>query len=656
MCGICGFLCPPGHLAGEAMAELILAMADRLHHRGPDAGGSFVRPDLGVALGHRRLSILDLTPTGGQPMTSVCGRYVLVLNGEIYNFRELRAELEREEAVFRGSSDTEVVLAAFTRWGIEASIPRLEGMFAFAVLDLRDHLLVLARDRLGEKPLAYGRVGTSLAYASELVAMQVLPGWSGRLDRGALGLYCQYNYLPEPLAIYEGLHKLPAGTWLALPTDRPFPLPEPRAYWSAKDLAARASREPSATSAAEADERLLGLLRTAVRRQMISDVPLGAFLSSGIDSPLVVALMQEQSSRPVKTFTIGLDDPERNEAPRARRIAEHLRTEHHEEYLTADTLPAMLPELPGLFDEPFADPSQLPTLLVARFARRHVTVALSGDAGDELFGGYLHYQHILTRWATLRLVRNLPDLFRTPLLTLLSVAMLLERSVDLISGLPKLGSLSSLRRLGERGDNLRRLLLDPSLDCYYQRQLVHPGGSGLSAAPSSADPLFDAPSRWLPSGIDELLRLCHLDLLHYLPGDILTKVDRTAMSVSLETRIPLLDPAVVDFALRLPSRLKLGAGVGKLPLRRLLGRYLPPELLSQRKQGFGIPLGAWLRGPLRSWADDLLAPSSLHQQTFLDPVSVTRLWHEHRSGQESWEWPLFAALVFLEWAGKNRVS
>ena len=647
MCGICGFLCPPGHLAGEAMAELILAMADRLHHRGPDAGGSFVRPDLGVALGHRRLSILDLTPTGGQPMTSVCGRYVLVLNGEIYNFRELRAELEREEAVFRGSSDTEVVLAAFTRWGIEASIPRLEGMFAFAVLDLRDHLLVLARDRLGEKPLAYGRVGTSLAYASELVAMQVLPGWSGRLDRGALGLYCQYNYLPEPLAIYEGLHKLPAGTWLALPTDRPFPLPEPRAYWSAKDLAARASREPSATSAAEADERLLGLLRTAVRRQMISDVPLGAFLSSGIDSPLVVALMQEQSSRPVKTFTIGLDDPERNEAPRARRIAEHLRTEHHEEYLTADTLPAMLPELPGLFDEPFADPSQLPTLLVARFARRHVTVALSGDAGDELFGGYTRYLSVLQRR---KLVRAVPVILREALRRLLGPTAL--RALRLPASL--LGA--PYQRFTQRVSGAALLLAEDGLPHYYRRQLTKRGGALLAASAAYPDPLFGRPERLPARDCEDLLLLGYLDLLHYLPGDILTKVDRTAMSVSLETRIPLLDPAVVDFALRLPSRLKLGAGVGKLPLRRLLGRYLPPELLSQRKQGFGIPLGAWLRGPLRSWADDLLAPSSLHQQTFLDPVSVTRLWHEHRSGQESWEWPLFAALVFLEWAGKNRVS
>lgn len=638
MCGFVGFVDrSPG--AGADALRQVRILADRLVHRGPDDAGAWVDTDMGLAFGFRRLAIVDLTPEGHQPMHSAGGRYVLAFNGEIYNFAAVRRELESgtDAPAFRGRSDTEVMLAAFERWGVEPAVRRFAGMFAFALWDRRDRVLYLCRDRLGEKPLYYGWSGDVLLFGSELKALRAHPRFDGAIDRQALLGYVRAGYVPAPRSIYRSVSKLPPGCLLTLSTFRPGFIPEPVAYWT-----------PEAAASGDWDggpalRRLETVLGDAVGQQMVADVPLGAFLSGGIDSSLIVALMQQRSRRPVRTFTIGFHEDDFDEARHARAVAHHLGTEHTEFYVTANEAREVLPQLPATYDEPFADSSAIPVLLLARLASQSVTVCLSGDGGDELFAGYRWYGRTLSLWRKLRLA---PRPLRRAVSGLLSLpsARAWDRALTalaplLSSHLRQCVSGSRLHTLAEmlaEADNPRRLhrwLLSkwhacPSLVLGAQAELELPFGD---------------------DGCDLVGTLARHDLLTYLPDDILTKVDRATMAASLEARAPFLDHRVVEYALGVPPHLKIRAGRGKWLLRRLLAEYLPTELIERPKMGFSIPLGAWLRGPLREWAEDLLDERRLRREGFFDPAPVRQKWEQHLAGERDWGEHCWYVLMFQAW-------
>ena len=649
MCGIAGFygLAAPA----AALREIALAMAERLVHRGPDDAGAWVDAGAGVGLSHRRLAILDLSPTGRQPMESPSGRFVVVFNGEIYNHADLRHELETASATgaeigvrWRGSSDTEVMLAAFDAWGIERALKRLIGMFAFAVWDRETHSLTLARDRVGEKPLYYGWSDGTFIFGSELKALKAFPGFRPEIDRNSLSLLLRHNYIPAPHTIYRDFRKLPPGNYLTLKSGQPNA--SPSSYWSVRDVAIGGQSAPFPEADGEAVEELETLLRRAVAAQMAADVPLGAFLSGGIDSSTVVALMQAQSSRPVKTFTIGFREKGYDEAQHAQAVAAYLGTEHTELYVTPEEAMAVIPRLPSLYDEPFADSSQIPTLLVSQLARRHVTVSLSGDGGDELFGGYNRYFWAANLW---RRVGRLPPSLRSVL-------------AGILTALPPACWNSVMRkfavfappgwRYANPGDKLHKLaeiLAMKTPDEIYLGLVSHwkqPGGL-VSGAEEPATVLTDPANRTAFPSFEQ--RMMYLDAITYLPDDILVKVDRAAMAVSLETRVPFLDHRVVEFAWRLPLSMKIRAGTGKWLLRQVLRRYLPQQLIERPKMGFGIPLDAWLRGPLRDWAEALIDESRLKTEGFFDPAPVRQKWAEHRSGQRNWSYHLWDVLMFQAW-------
>jgi asparagine synthase (glutamine-hydrolysing) len=629
VCGICGFLLEERGSEQEAALDAsVRRMADTLVHRGPDAGGSWVDAAQGVALGHRRLSILDLSPEGAQPMVSACGRYVLVYNGEIYNFRELRAELESRGHGFRGHSDTEVLVEAISLWGAEAAPERCDGMFALAVWDRREARLTLARDRLGKKPLYYGRCGGRFFFASELKALRAHPAFRPEIDRDALGLLVQYSYIPAPHSIFEGVHKLEPGTVLTLDPAKPAEELRPRAFWSAREVAERGVREPFRGSPGQAVERLHTLLLDAVGRRMVADVDLGALLSGGIDSSTVVALMQAQSSAPVRTFTVGFREARYDEAEHAEAVARHLGTEHTALTVTPRDALDAIPRLPQLYDEPFADTSQIPTYLVSQLARRHVTVALSGDGGDELFAGYNRYFRCLDRW---RRLERVPAAARTGL------ARALERAAR--AGPAALGRLD---RWAETLDanGIEDLFARMNARCRDAAEFV-PG----AGRPSTV--LRDE-GRWaqLP---DPLQWMMYTDQAGHMIDDILVKVDRASMGVSLEVRNPLLDHRVVELAWQLPLDLKVNGGQRKWLLRRVLERYVPAELTERPKMGFGVPLGAWLRGPLRDWAEALLDERRLRESGFLEPAAVRRAWKQHLAGWWDRRFLLWNILTFQAW-------
>ncbi|MSR62328.1 MAG: asparagine synthase (glutamine-hydrolyzing) [Planctomycetes bacterium] len=625
MCGFTGFWGAPTQPA-EALCALVGRMADTLAHRGPDDRGVWADARSGVALGFRRLSIVDLSIEGHQPMSSADGRHTLVFNGEIYNFVELREELEREGVAFRGHSDSEVLLGALNRWGTARTLERVVGMFAFACWDQRERRLVLARDRLGKKPLYYGSFGTTLLFGSELKALVAHPQFAGELDREALALFFRHNYVPAPFSIWRGVKKLRPGTWLE------FSAAESgceHVYWDALELATRV--QPLPMDALEAEEALLEHLRTAVRQRLFADVPLGAFLSGGIDSSLIVALMREASPDPVRTFTIGFREQGFDEAQYARKVATHLGTEHTELYLSAQEALEVVPHLSEVWDEPFADSSQIPTLLVSRLARTQVRVALSGDGGDELFGGYARY-HLAQRWRRVFAV--------VPGGVARGLAQALERA----------GARVPLRlsRLPRRTLRLAQLFGARSRTSFYRALISHwdqPERLVLGAH----EPTTLLEHNTLAGRTEFIEEMMLLDLVTYLPGDILCKVDRASMSQSLEARAPLLDQRLVEFSWRLPLALRVGPAPGKQLLRRLLARYVPLALFERPKQGFSIPISQWLRGPLRGWAEELLDERRLAREGVLDPTLVRAHWREHRDGRADWGYLLWDVLQFQAW-------
>lgn len=647
MCGLTGFWQPDGFAASSRGGEIVEAMALRLFHRGPDDSGMWVDEKVGIALAHRRLSILDLSPAGHQPMVSVSGRFVMVFNGEIYNHLELRKEVcgESDEGYdWRGHSDTETLLAATERWGIEATLKKSVGMFSIAVWDREARLLTLARDRLGEKPLYYGWQGNTFLFGSELKALRVHPAFEGRIDRQALALLLRYNYIPAPYSIYRGICKLLPGTFLIVRQNGEGE--GPREYWSARAVAEIGRRNLFSGDEQEAGQELDEVLGRAVAGQMVADVPLGAFLSGGIDSSMVVALMQSRSARPVKTFTIGFYGEGYNEAEHAKRVARHLGTEHTELYVTAEDALALVPRIPSMYDEPFADSSQVPTFLVAQLARQHVTVALSGDGGDELFGGYNRYLLVGNIW---RSVGLLPPFMRSVIADILT-ALPPHLWDSLFCRLFKLLPITC--QFSNPGDKLHKLaeIMPARSPEELYRNLAsfwkHPEEIVRGGCDSSFV-LHDLTAQ--PGLSDFAHRMMHLDLVSYLPDDILVKVDRAAMAVSLETRVPFLDQRLVEFAWRLPFSMKIRHGQGKWLLRQVLHKYVPKELVERPKMGFGIPLDAWLRGPLREWAEALLAEDRLRREGFLNPELVREKWLAHLAGGRNWAYHLWGVLMFQSW-------
>jgi asparagine synthase (glutamine-hydrolysing) len=645
MCGIAGFWSAD---ARRDPAPVARGMADALTHRGPDAGGAWGDPARGVGLGHRRLSILDLSPLGRQPMESPSGRYVIAFNGEVFNFAALKGELQAAGSSFVGDSDTEVMLHAIEAWGLEPAVKRFVGMFAFALWDRADRALHLVRDRIGIKPLFYGWSGDTLLFGSELKALRAFPGFGAQVDPAAVAAMLRYGYVPAPATVYRGVHKLLPGTVLTLrsPRDRP----APQAYWSAREVAERGMANPFRGTPDEAVERLDGLLRDAVALRMVADVPLGAFLSGGIDSSTVVALMQAQSPRPVKTFSIGFHEREYNEAGHAAAVAAHLGTDHTELFVTAREAMDVIPSLPEMFDEPFADPSQIPTYLVSKLARGSVTVSLSGDGGDELFGGY--NRHLWARGIGAAMGRVPPVVRAGAARALRSVSAARWDQAFALAG-PVLPKRLRQQTPGYKLHKLAEVLGERTPDGLYRR-IVSQWSDPAQVVPgvAEAEPAL-ARAGAVPafSGLAE--RMMFLDLVTYLPDGVLTKVDRASMAVSLEARVPLLDHRVAEFAWTLPLDYKVRGGVGKWPLRQVLARYVPPRLFERPKSGFSVPLEGWLRGPLRDWAEDLLSPARLSQDGIFDPAPVRARWHEHLSGARDWQYPLWNVLMFQAWRARE---
>jgi asparagine synthase (glutamine-hydrolysing) len=643
MCGIAGFL---GSVATAGQdASVMRRMADLLRHRGPDDDGVWADLDGEIALAQRRLSIIDLSPAGHQPMFSACQRYVIVFNGEIYNYADIRRKLEAEGVgAWRGHSDTEVFLEAIARWGLKPSLNACIGMFAFALWDRRERKLVLARDRLGEKPLYYGRIGRSFAFASELKAFRGHPSWNPEVDRNAVALLMRYNCVPAPYSIYKNVFKLRPGHLLVLADGEREPSVE--AYWSPRDAADRAAADPFKGSRDEAVTELEALLRQSIKGQMISDVPLGAFLSGGIDSSTVVALMQAMSAQPVRTFTIGFDQPGYNEAEHAKQVARHLGTDHTELYVSEREAMDVIPNLPEIYCEPFSDSSQIPTHLVSKLARTKVTVSLSGDGGDELFSGYSRYALADRYWNKLT---RFPRSLRRATAGLATIPS--PKFYDRLAA-PLMPLLPERHRHGRVGDKVHKaaqLLALQTADDVYQHLCSHwtdPASIVLGSRepPTMLTGLDELPN--LPGSVE---RMMYMDLTSYLPDDILAKVDRAAMAVGLETRVPMLDHRLVEFAMSLPLGILRAEGQSKWPLKQLLYKYVPKDFFERPKMGFGIPIDSWLRGQLRDWAEDLLSERRLKAGGIFDVAPVRAVWHDHLSGRRNFQYLLWDVLMFQAW-------
>lgn len=647
MCGLTG-LFDSSLKPSASMQTRIRAMNASLPHRGPDAEGLWIGE--GIALGHRRLAIVDLSEAGAQPMTSGCERFVIAFNGEIYNHIDLRQDLEAAGFTYdwKGHSDTETLLAGISHWGLDETLKRSTGMFAIALWDKAERCLSLARDRMGEKPLYWGWAGSTLVFGSELKALRMHPSFPSDVCRGALMQYLRFGYVPAPYSIHPSIWKLEPGCVLEVlhtpPTQAPTAPLRPgasfgslsiRRYWSLNAVVEVGQK----TIFSEENGALRALetgLSSAVARQMVADVPLGAFLSGGIDSSLIVALMQKQANRPVKTFTIGFQEAGFNEAPHAAAVARHLGTDHTEIMISEADAREVVPILPDIYDEPFADSSQIPTYLVSREARRHVTVALSGDAGDELFGGYNRYFWGPRIW---RRVEHMPYKLRQALVS--GLAIVPSSVWNRLAG-------RAVSRAGDKVQKLTHALTDAGSADELYRNLVSVWRRPENLVRDTEPPSFleDA----MPEGTTDLAaRMMVQDMRTYLPDDILCKVDRAAMGVSLETRVPFLDPQIIDLSTRLPMNMKIRNNQGKWALRQILYRHVPQELIDRPKAGFAIPIGEWLRGPLRDWAEELLSEQKLIDDGLLNPEPIRRLWAEHLSGKYDRTTGIWTILMFQAW-------
>lgn len=646
MCGITGLLDVSRRLTADELRIIILKMAETLAHRGPDDRGEWVERDASIALAHRRLSILDLSPQGHQPMGSVCGRYIVVFNGEVYNFKILRKELENLGHAFRGGSDTEVVLASIGQWGVEAAVKRFIGMFAFALWDRKTRLLHLIRDRLGIKPLYYVWKNGVLLFGSELKALRASSSFKTEINRDALSLYLRHNYVPAPYTIYEDTYKLPPGTILTVDASEKGSDPIQTSYWSMREVAGFGAREPFMGSVDDAIEHLDALLRDAVKLCMVADVPLGAFLSGGVDSSTVVALMQVQSDRRVQTFSIGFEEAGYDEAVHAKAVARHIGTEHTELYVTAEEAMAVIPKLPIFYDEPFSDASQIPTFLVSQLARKHVTVSLSGDGGDELFAGYNRHLWAPDIWSKVGWMPTGMRLAAARAITAISPQTWDRTFMVLEQLLPR------VMKQRTPGDKLHKLAESMGVDSpeAIYRTLISHWKDPESVVFGAHEPPTVLTNKTLWADMRDFVHgMMYMDTVTYLPDDVLVKLDRASMSVSLEARVPLLDHRLVEFAWQLPLSMKIRDGQGKWLLRKVLDKYVPKELIERPKTGFEVPIASWLRGPLRDWAAALLDEKCLREQGFFDPSPIRRKWEEHLSGARSWQYDLWNILMFQAW-------
>lgn len=656
MCGFSGYL-SSGTLSPSA-PDILETMGLAIRHRGPDDIGYWLDGEAGFAVVHRRLSIIDLSQAGHQPMLSASGRFVLAYNGEIYNHQALLTELGQNHptaTALRGHSDTETLLACIEAWGIEPTLRKAVGMFAIALWDRQERKLILARDRFGEKPLYYGRCKGQMLFGSELETLRAHPDFDAPISRHSLALYMRYSYVPAPHSIFEGVWKLPAGSLLEIDgaaLKQP-ELPAPTLYWSAADVARTARSNPFQGSDGEALDTLSGHLKQAVKLQQLADVPLGAFLSGGVDSSLIVALMQENSSRAINTFTIGFGENAFNEAGHAKVVAQHLGTDHTELYVSGVQALDAIARIGDVHDEPFADASQVPTYLLCELAKKSVTVALSGDAADELFGGYNRHVMISPLWARLAAIPQGPRALFAKALHCVSA-----KTIDSLHGLarPLLPQRWRVSQPADRIQQLLELMSAPDKDGVYERIISH--GREGDALVIGAKPIvgLSANAALPSSSMDFESWMMFVDARTYLPDDVLVKLDRAAMSVSLETRVPMLDHRLVEFAWSLPIDVKIRNGQGKWPLRQILGRYLPERLIDRPKQGFGLPLANWLRGPLKDWAEGLLSERRLQAQGYLDAGSVRQKWQEHLSGRRNWQDLIWNILMFQIWLERFELS
>jgi len=623
MCGFSGYFTNKKFSTDES--SLLEAMGRSIINRGPDGGGYWFDSAAGIGLSHRRLAIVDLTAAGHQPMHSSSGRFVIAFNGEIYNHGELRALLEESglSPTWNGHSDTETLLECFEHWGIEKTLQATVGMFAIALWDTRQNELVLARDRLGEKPLYWGWQNDVLLFGSELKALKIHPAFCADIDRDALALYLRHNYVPAPYSIYQGIEKLKPGHYVRIAIDQRRSDVKALPFWSFNRAVEAGLASPLQSDANAVVNTLEAQLSESIGMQMLADVPLGAFLSGGVDSSLVVGLMQKQSPRPVKTFTIGFSEAGFNEAEHALAVSRHLGTEHTEIYVQSKDALDVIPDLPNIYCEPFADSSQIPTFLVSRLARQQVTVTLSGDAGDELFGGYNPYQFAPRIWGKISQVPLPLRRFASATLKALPIKGKVEKLVGILD--------------------------TPSREDFY-RQLVSHWKTPSSVVIGAKEPItvLDTSSAWPATQRYEEWMMA-MDAQTYMADDILVKVDRAAMASSLETRVPMLDHRVVELAWRIPLDMKIRGGVGKWVLREVLYRHVPRELIERPKKGFSIPIATWLRGPLRDWSESLLDEGRLRREGFFHPAPIRRAWEQHLSGRADHSSKLWGVLMFQAW-------